>query len=70
MAYFQIKMGGDVLLNSSVVPEDLSPEAAALAQAEAEADGEANGSDGGTDPGQGLIDPTRDGANSALISFC
>ena len=56
--------------DSAVVPEELSPEAAALAQAEAEADGQAEGRDAAADARQRLVDPPRDGANSTSFGFC
>ena len=55
---------------TSVVPEDLALEAAALAHAKAEADAQANGSNEDADTAQGLEDPSGDGANSSCVSIC
>ena len=66
----QLRRALVVCWDSAVVPEELSPEAAALAQAETEADAQANDSDQAADAHEGLIDPTREGANSSFFRIC
>ena len=56
--------------SSAVVPEELQPEAAALAQAEAKADAQAGDPDHAGDANEGLVDPASEGAFSSFVGIC